>query len=209
MEKKHNFVYKTTNTVNGKYYIGKHSTDDLDDGYIGSGRALKKAILKYGSEKFDLTILSSFETAAEAYIEEEALITKEVVLDKNSYNQQTGGSGGKFYGADDDALVRREKTKRRKFEEKLSEQKLFTFDMMGKKGAVYNNVHIAVKALKLNGKVSAENIRKCASEKNLNYLIYYGRYWSYTKEIPEKCYLPGTFIMHKQKKKKKKPYGQS
>jgi hypothetical protein len=33
----YHFIYKTTHQ-NGKYYIGRHSTDDLDDGYIGSGR---------------------------------------------------------------------------------------------------------------------------------------------------------------------------
>jgi hypothetical protein len=31
------FIYKTTHT-NGKYYIGRHSTEDLNDGYLGSGK---------------------------------------------------------------------------------------------------------------------------------------------------------------------------
>jgi hypothetical protein len=37
-------VYKITNLLNNKYYIGVHSTDDLNDGYLGSGRQIKEAI---------------------------------------------------------------------------------------------------------------------------------------------------------------------
>ena len=45
-------IYKTTNILNGKYYIGKHITENLNDEYISSGIALKKAIQKYGKEYF-------------------------------------------------------------------------------------------------------------------------------------------------------------
>jgi len=39
-QKKYHYIYKTTNILNYKFYIGMHSTDDLDDGYVGSGKRL-------------------------------------------------------------------------------------------------------------------------------------------------------------------------
>ena len=36
--------------LNGKYYVGKHSTNNLNDGYIGSGDRLRKSVKKYGKE---------------------------------------------------------------------------------------------------------------------------------------------------------------
>ena len=46
-----NFVYKTTNKINNRFYIGVHSTDILNDGYFGSGKLLTQAIEKYKYKK--------------------------------------------------------------------------------------------------------------------------------------------------------------
>ena len=63
-------VYKTTNTINGKYYIGAHRTDNLNDGYVGSGVGLKRAIEKYGKENFVTETLHTLRTEDEMYAKE-------------------------------------------------------------------------------------------------------------------------------------------
>ncbi|MFN9113277.1 MAG: hypothetical protein ACK5XN_24675, partial [Bacteroidota bacterium] len=43
-------IYKTTNLINGKVYIGKDKHNN--NHYLGSGKVLKQAIEKYGRENF-------------------------------------------------------------------------------------------------------------------------------------------------------------
>ena len=50
-EKKYHFIYKTTNLLTGRYYIGMHSTDNLEDGYLGSGKRLRHSVNKYGKDR--------------------------------------------------------------------------------------------------------------------------------------------------------------
>lgn len=97
-------VYKTTNNINNKVYIGVHKTDDVNDNYIGSGNLIKRAIKKYGTEAFTKEILFIFDTASEAFAVEKSL----VVISKDTYNLKEGGHGGfdfvnknnKFQGRD-------------------------------------------------------------------------------------------------------------
>lgn len=86
-------IYKITNLINGKYYIGKHQTKNLDDGYMGSGKVLKFAIEKYGIENFKKEILHIFDTETEMNAKEKEL----VVVCKESYNLNEGGKGGFSY----------------------------------------------------------------------------------------------------------------
>jgi hypothetical protein len=91
----YHIVYKTTNLVNKKIYIGVHSAANLLDDYIGSGRLLKKAIKKYGKEYFKREILFQFSTLKECYQKEAELVTEDFVKDENTYNVCVGGRGGR------------------------------------------------------------------------------------------------------------------
>jgi group I intron endonuclease len=90
-------IYKVTNIVNGKYYIGKHQTQNPLDGYCGSGKALVAAIKLHGKDKFRKEILHVFDNEEEMNAKERELITEEVVNDPMSYNLGVGGEGGAHF----------------------------------------------------------------------------------------------------------------
>ena len=93
-------VYKTINKINGKYYIGVHKCSDSNyfDGYLGSGKALKYGIKKYGAKAFERETLKRFDTAARAYEFERELLARTGAIQCSScYNQKPGGLGGWEY----------------------------------------------------------------------------------------------------------------
>lgn len=87
----YHFIYKTTNIRNKKYYIGRHSTTNLHDGYLGSGVGLIAAVKKYGADSFTREIIAWAKDRDELWCLEEQIVDNEVVADKNSYNQVIGG----------------------------------------------------------------------------------------------------------------------
>lgn len=87
-------IYKTTCIVNQKYYIGCHKTNNLDDGYIGSGTIFKQAVKKFGKENFVREILFELSSEEEMFKKEMEIVSEDIVNDPESYNLVVGGSGG-------------------------------------------------------------------------------------------------------------------
>jgi group I intron endonuclease len=93
-QKKYHYLYKTTNLINGKFYIGMHSTDNLEDGYLGSGKRLRHSLNKYGKENFKFEILEFFKTRTILKNKEKDLVNEEILKDPLCMNMVVGGGGG-------------------------------------------------------------------------------------------------------------------
>jgi group I intron endonuclease len=87
-------VYKTTNLINNKIYIGYHATENEYDSYLGSGRIFLKAIKKYGKENFIKEILFTYKTKKEALEKEKEIVNENFILSDLNYNCTIGGEGG-------------------------------------------------------------------------------------------------------------------
>lgn len=88
-------IYRITNLINGKTYIGQHKYSDINDSYFGSGKLLKQAFKKYGKENFKKDILvQDIKTLEEANFLEKKYILQERIMGKSEYNIHEGGTGG-------------------------------------------------------------------------------------------------------------------
>src|SRR5690606_32906013 len=117
MRRKFIFTYQTKCKINGKTYVGVHTTDNINDGYIGCGvfrqRSIKtleaiierakskkekhsfpSAVLKHGVDNFEREILCFFDTVKEAYEEEAFLVDTNWINSDNNYNICLGGLRG-------------------------------------------------------------------------------------------------------------------
>ena len=90
----HYLLYRTTNTINNKIYIGIHQTENITDGYLGSGKLLLRAIKKYGKDVFKKEILEYFNSEQEMVLKEVEVVSEEFCLRKDTYNVMPGGKWG-------------------------------------------------------------------------------------------------------------------
>ena len=80
MEYKYHFIYKITNKLNNKFYIGAHSTNNLNDGYMGSGKMIHLAIKKYGIENFKKEILEYCPNQNKLFERENEIVNKDLIV---------------------------------------------------------------------------------------------------------------------------------
>lgn len=99
-------VYKTTNIINGKIYVGVHRTNpDIFDGYIGCGvthkdsksktKGFPQAVLKYGYKNFKRETIQVFpdteDGKKQAYALEAEIVNDEFIKSSKTYNLTKGG----------------------------------------------------------------------------------------------------------------------
>lgn len=92
------YIYKTTNLINQKKYIGKHQSSEYDPKYFGSGKILRMAIKKYGIENFINEMIDVADTIQELNKKEKCYIEYyKSVHGANCYNLAKGGDGGNVF----------------------------------------------------------------------------------------------------------------
>lgn len=100
------FIYKTTCLVTGKFYLGMHSTENENDGYMGSGKILLRSLKKYGKDQHRFEILEFLSDRQTLQAREREIITEELISDPLCMNLKVGGEGGGEKGVSRSAETR-------------------------------------------------------------------------------------------------------
>ncbi len=96
MDKQH-IIYKITNTLNNRFYVGMH-TGYPNDGYLGSGKRIKSEIKKYGKENFKKEILELLPSRKDLKQREAEIVNEELLANPLCLNLKNGGEGGWKFG---------------------------------------------------------------------------------------------------------------
>lgn len=186
-------IYKITNLKNEKIYIGKHSCEDINDEYMGSGKLIKRAIKKYGIENFKKEILYTFYDEIEAYKMEKNIVNEDFIKRKDVYNVIIGGDP--FESINSNVELRKEKNRRAA----ISMNKIIwndeEFISRNKERMIKQNKELhsngILKAPNWTGKKHKEETKKKIGEKNSEYQkgeknSQYGTCWVYHNEYGNK-----------------------
>ena len=157
-------IYKTTNLINGKIYVGKDTHNKSS--YLGSGLILQKAVKKYGKENFKKEILEICYSIEELSNREIYWIRKLDSCNKEiGYNISLGGKGGDNFTQNPNKEEIRAKISRSNTGRKMSEdwKKKNSERQIGRK---ISKETIEKRRIKLKGRIITSDHRKKLSEAN-------------------------------------------
>lgn len=116
MARQYNYIYILTNKISGKQYIGKHSTDNLQDGYMGSGFIVKQIKQKYGKNIFSKQIIQFCKSEEEAFERQRYWINYYNALeDEHYYNLDQGGAGHTGYTPSEQTRQKMSKAQKQRY----------------------------------------------------------------------------------------------
>jgi len=98
INRKYHYLYKITYQKTGEFYIGIHSTDNLNDGYMGSGSKIRNYYKKYGKQNFTKEYIRFFDNRDDASIFEHKIVNEELLNDPLCLNIALGGDIEDEYG---------------------------------------------------------------------------------------------------------------
>lgn len=206
----YSYIYKITNTTNGRYYYGQHTTDNLNDGYMGSGTYMKRAREKYKEDFYKVfhKEIVEFCTFEEKDKREEYYIKKHI-KDPLCTNIQESVF-----------VYPRNKTVQRKpFSEEVREKySKIAKERIGKKNGMYEKGYLLKGTLNgMYGKTHSSDTKRKQSEKKIKYIKEHGsqifsgkgciyinngagvsKRWDKNKPIPE-GWFPGSGKLNRHK----------
>jgi hypothetical protein len=91
--RKYHYIYKTVNLINSNFYIGMHSTNNIKDGYMGSGNKIKSSIRHYGKNNHKFEILEFLDSRDLLMAREKEIVNRELLSDPFCLNIMEGGYG--------------------------------------------------------------------------------------------------------------------
>lgn len=124
----YHYVYKIECSTTGCYYIGVHSTNDLEDNYFGSGTRIKESIREHGRENHSKEIIKFCSSREEASKLEAELVNEKVLLDNKCLNLAVGGRNGKLASREVARIAQRAgaKSRRRLWKESPEWREMFS-----------------------------------------------------------------------------------
>lgn len=198
--RKYHYIYKTVCSITGKFYIGMHSTDNLNDGYQGSGKILRYSVTKYGKENHHTEILEFLTSRQELKFREAQIINEDLLGNEDCMNLQLGGGDGWEYVHKNGAHKNGQKKAAEVYKKRLLEDSEFRARVKSKisennkaawKAGAFDQVDHATFAGKTHTDETKQKMREAALGKNVGEKnSQFGTRWKWVHKDSEAKRIP-------------------